>query len=172
MFVGAFVVPVLNYSEAKLFFKYIWQGESKQEPIVKDRTISGSCEDPSKNASVRLNAPVPFRIKDAVEKLSLMPGAEQTIQVEFDPSGIEGRESKLVKNNLEIIYDKDKGAGAARTVALEGALCYPNLEVSPTSLEFGSILTDTNKKRHRSEERRVGKWCRIGCSSIWAVVCV
>jgi len=148
MFVGSFVVPTLSYSEAKLFFKYIWRGEDKQEPIVKDLKITCNCEDPTKGASFRLNVPVPYRIKGAVEKMTLMPGDSQNIQVEFDPSGIEGRESKTVPGNLEILFDKDKGAGPARLVPLEAALCYPNLEVTPAALEFGSILIDTGKKRH------------------------
>ena len=150
MFVGSFVVPVLSYSEPKLYFKYTWQGEAKQEPIVKDLKISCSCEDPTKGVSFRLSVPVPFRAKGGVEKLALMPGADQTIQIEFDPSGIEGRDSRIVQNNLEIIYDKDKGAGPPRMVALEAALCYPNLEVVPTALDFGCILFDTSKKRHLS----------------------
>ena len=148
-FVGNFVVPVLSFSETKLYFKYIWQGDLKRDPIVKDLEIACNCEDPTKGASFRLNVPIPFRTKMPIDKLSMMPGTKQNIQIEFDPSGIEGRESRPVKNNIEIVFDKDKGGGGApKLIALEADLCYPNLEVTPQMLDFGCILFDTSKKRH------------------------
>jgi hydrocephalus-inducing protein len=146
-FVGDFVVPHIAFSEAKLFFPYIYQGEDKREPIAKELEIACECDDATKGASFRLNVPIPFRTKGTVEKMALMPGEKQKIVIEFDPSASEGRESRLVTGNLELIYDKEKGGGGApRLLPLEARLCYPNLVVTPTALDFGCILYDTSRK--------------------------
>eukprot|EP01022_Parablepharisma_sp_SALTPOND_P020800 TRINITY_DN386_c0_g1_i3.p1 TRINITY_DN386_c0_g1~~TRINITY_DN386_c0_g1_i3.p1 ORF type:complete len:4093 (+),score=589.86 TRINITY_DN386_c0_g1_i3:873-13151(+) len=149
-FRGNFILPQLTFSEPKLYFKYRWQGEHKREPIVHDLEIACESEDSSKGTSFRLNLPLPFRIKEPIEKMALMPGAKQKIQIEFDPSGTEDRFCRTINGNLEFVFDRDKG-GAGKPnhfLPLEGELCYPNLEVSPTSLDFRCILLDTSKKEY------------------------
>lgn len=147
-FCGSFILPDIIFSVPKLFFKYIWEGALKSEPIVKDLEISCECIDKSKGASFKVNVPYPFRAKGAIEKLSLMPGGKQTIQVEFDPTGVEGRESKKVGGFIDFVYEKDKGGSGKPNyrLPLEAELCYPNLEVYPKSIDFKCILFDTSKK--------------------------
>ena len=149
-FKGNFILPQLSFSVPKLCFKYTWQGEEKREPIVKDLEISCESDDPTKGAGFRLNVPLPFRTKDPIEKFMLLPGSKQQIKIEFDPSGTDDRMCKTLTGNVEFIYDRDKG-GAGRSnylLPLEGELCYPNLEVAPTSIDFRCILFDTSKKEY------------------------
>ncbi len=149
-FRGNFILPQLNFSVPKLCFKYTWQGEQKREPIVQDLEIACESEDKTKGSGFRLNVPLPFRTKDPIEKMTLAPGTKQVVKIEFDPSGTDDRVCKTITGNVEFIYDRDKGGcGKANyLLPLEGELCYPNLEVAPTSVDFRCILLDTSKKEY------------------------
>jgi len=149
-FKGNFILPVLTFSEQRLSFKYIWQGEHKSEPIVRDLEIGCESDDKSKGASFRLNLPMPFRIKEPIERLALAPGQKRIIQIEFDPSLTEGRTCRNVPGSLDMIFDRDKGGWDKpnHSIPLEGELCFPNLELSPSFIDFKCILLDTSKKEY------------------------
>ena len=143
------MVPKLTFNETKLLFPFQWQGELSREPIEKTLEITCSCEDETKGANFRLKTPIPFRIKEAIEMMEMMPGESKTITIEFDPTLVDGRESTHRNEKLEFIYDLNKGGGGEPLhVMLEAIIKYPNLTLTPCDLNFGCILVDTNRKKH------------------------
>ena len=147
---GTFILPQLHFSAPKLRFKYIWQEETKAEPIVKDLEITCQSVEESKGASFNLNLPLPFRIKEPIDRMDLVPGEKRSIQIEFDPSIVDDRMCKTIFSHLEFIYDKDKGGIGKPNYMflLEGELSYPNLQISPTELDFKCVLINTSKKEY------------------------
>lgn len=73
----------------------------------------------------------------------LKPGEIVCSQVTFDPSFRADYESAVAKNRLTITYiDNSKKDG----IDLLGEIHRPNLRFDTSKVEFGSVLTDTNRR--------------------------
>lgn len=73
----------------------------------------------------------------------LKPGEVVCSRVTFDPSFRAGYESAVARNRLTITYtDNTKRDG----IDLLGEIHRPNLRFETSKVEFGSVLTDTNRR--------------------------
>lgn len=79
------------------------------------------------------------------EKLTLEKDAKEMIKVDFDPGMKQDRLSDHINGKLTISHD---GHPHKDIVALEGEVCFPNLQILPPKIDFGCILNDTSKKKY------------------------
>ena len=138
--VGEFIGPQLEYSEPKLNFKYKWEKNVPAMPIQKPLDISNIG---TLATTVTLKIIPPFSWN--TEVLTLPPGHKETINIDFDPGMRQDRMSGVNESKLQITH---KGHPQKDFVELFGEVCYPNLNISPPSINFGWILNDTAKKRY------------------------
>lgn len=138
--VGEFIGPQLEYSEPKLNFKYKWESKIPAMPIQKPLDITNVGSLPT---TITLKIIPPFSCN--TEVLTLPPGHKETINIDFDPGMRQDRMSGVNESKLQITH---KGHPQKDFVELFGEVCYPNLNISPPSINFGCILNDTAKKRY------------------------
>jgi hydrocephalus-inducing protein len=67
---GEFINPQLNFSEAKLFFKYLWEKGVPSMPISKNLDITNTGP-----LSTAMNLLIDPPFSCPTEKLTLLPGA-------------------------------------------------------------------------------------------------
>ena len=137
---GDFIGPQLNYSDPKLYFKYMWEKNVPAMPITKTLDITNSGDLPT---SITLKIQPPFSCN--TEVLTLPPGNMESISIDFDPGMRQDRISGESVSKLSIIH---KGHPQKDHVELIGEVCYPNLSINPSNIEFGCILNDTSKKKY------------------------
>ncbi len=97
--VGDFIIPLLNFSEAKLFFKYLWEKGVPSMPISKNLEITNGGPLPT---SVNLLIDPPFSC--ATEKLQLASGVSDSILIKFDPGMKQDRLSDNIAGKLAISH--------------------------------------------------------------------
>jgi len=83
----------------------------------------------------------PFSVSQ--EFFQMQPGEKASLQVDFDPSYKVDKISGDQFSRLTIIHQNHPYKDG---VDLVGAVCFPNLRLDQTSVNFGSILSDTSKK--------------------------
>lgn len=137
---GTFINPSLNFSEPRLFFKYLWEKGVASKPITRTLTLSNAGPLPT---TITLRIDPPFSCP--TEKLTLTNGEPETISIDFDPGMKQDRLSdnitgKLTINHLNHLH-KDY-------VHLQGEVCFPNLQILPPNIDFGCILNDTSKRKY------------------------
>lgn len=71
---------MLNFSEAKLYFKYLWEKGVASMPISKTLDITNGGPLPT---SINLLIDPPFSC--ATEKLTLAPNRMEQVLIKFDP---------------------------------------------------------------------------------------
>lgn len=80
---GEFITPSLSFSEARLYFKYLWEKGVASRPINKTLRLSNAGPLPT---TITLRIDPPFSC--ATERLTLTNGEdskEETISIDFDP---------------------------------------------------------------------------------------
>jgi hydrocephalus-inducing protein len=77
---GDFITPTLNFSDPKLFFKYLWEKGVVSMPITKPLDIKNAGPLPT---TISLKIDPPFSCP--TEKLTLAPDKTDTIKIDFDP---------------------------------------------------------------------------------------
>jgi len=73
----------------------------------------------------------------------LHPGKSSTVQVLFDPSQKVDRVSGELTGKLHIFHADHPQRDV---IDLVGEVCFPNIKLDSTMVNFGSILTETSKK--------------------------
>jgi hydrocephalus-inducing protein len=109
-------------------------------PIQRPLQISNIGDLPT---TVTLKIVPPFSCNSEV--LTLPPGHKETINIDFDPGMRQDRMSGVNESKLQITH---KGHPQKDFVELFGEVCYPNLNITPPTINFGTILNDTSKKRY------------------------
>jgi len=69
----------------------------------------------------------------------------ETISIDFDPGMKQDRLSDKIEKRLMISH---QGHPHKDSVALQGEVCFPNLQINPPKIEFGCILNDTSKRKY------------------------
>lgn len=83
----------------------------------------------------------PFSISQ--ESFALVPGKSAALRVDFDPGQKVDRVSGLQQGKLQIIHTDHPHR---EHVELVGEVCFPNIKLDKTLVDFGAILNDTSKK--------------------------
>ena len=96
---GEFITPGLNFSEPKLFFKYLWEKGVTSMPIQKTLDITNGGPLPT---TINLKIDPPFSC--ATEKLTLAPAKTDTIKIDFDPGMKQDRLSDNISGKLNISH--------------------------------------------------------------------
>jgi len=96
---GDFITPQLNFSEAKLYFKYLWEKGVASMPISKTLDITNSGPLPT---SINLLIDPPFSC--ATEKLTLAPNRADQVLIKFDPGMKQDRLSDNISGKLNISH--------------------------------------------------------------------
>jgi hydrocephalus-inducing protein len=97
--VGEFITPGLNFSEPKLYFKYLWEKGVPSMPITKALDITNGGPLPT---AINLKIDPPFSC--ATEKLTLAPSKTETIKIDFDPGMKQDRRSDNISGKLNITH--------------------------------------------------------------------
>jgi hydrocephalus-inducing protein len=137
---GNFITPILQFNQPQLKFKYLWEKGVPAAPITTDLSISNMGPLPT---TINLKIDQPFSCPS--EKLTLEKDAKEVIRVDFDPGMKQDRLSDHINGKLTISHD---GHPHKDIVALEGEVCFPNLQILPPKIDFGCILNDTSKKKY------------------------
>ena len=134
--------PLLECSEEKIVFTYSWTEDSVLELMEQTVTLKNTSELP---LTMTLRTQSPFTVDK--ESLTLKPGCEEEIIVDFDPGFRTDRESDSINGKLTISYldcpHKD-------TIDLVGEINFPNLKMQNDVIDFGCVLTDTVDRRYFS----------------------
>ncbi|GMH35419.1 hypothetical protein BSKO_03287 [Bryopsis sp. KO-2023] len=131
-------VPLLEFSEQEVRFAYYYKKGFPMSKITKDITITNVSRLP---LTFTLRAPPPFLVTPDATVLN--PGDPLTVQTVFDPSFRGDYESALTRSRITIAYaDNSKKDG----VDLVGEIHRPNLKFDSSKVDFGSVLTDTNRR--------------------------
>ena len=135
---GEFINPTLVFSEPKIYFKYSWEKGEPFRTISKNLDVTCACQLPT---NFLLKVQPPFSINS--ENFSLLPGKTSSVKVDFDPGLKYDRVSDKIKSKLQVIHVDHPHK---EFVELIGEVCFPNLEFSRRTIDFGSILNDTSKR--------------------------
>ena len=135
---GQFIDPFLQFSENNVFFKYIWQKGVSIEPLSKELEITCVALLP---ANFLLKCAPPFSINR--EKFSLEPGKSESLRIDFDPGHKYDKTSGQAIQKLQIIHQDHPQKDS---IELIGEVCFPNLRMETSVVDFGCILNDTTKK--------------------------
>lgn len=96
---GDFITPMLNFSEAKLFFKYLWEKGVPSMPISKQLEITNHGP---LMTSMNILIDPPFSC--ATEKLTLLPDSSDSVLIKFDPGMKQDRLSDNIGGKLSISH--------------------------------------------------------------------
>lgn len=88
-----------------------------------------------------LKTAMPFSISE--ENHFLEPGATTKVKVFFDPNFKVDKVSGVLNGKINVIFPDHPHR---ETVELMGEVCFPNLKLETTIVNFGAILNDTTKK--------------------------
>ena len=135
---GNFFDPFLQFSENTVFFKYIWTRRVPIEPLSKEIEISCVALLP---ANFLPKCALPFSINR--ERFALEPGQSESLRVDFDPGHKYDKTSGQALQKLQIIHQDHPQKD---NIELIGEVCFPNLRIETTKVDFGCILNDTTKK--------------------------
>ncbi|EGR28756.1 hypothetical protein IMG5_169530, partial [Ichthyophthirius multifiliis] len=135
---GEFIRPTLKFNEKKIYFKYIWEKNVPFMQISKDLEIT--CISILKTNFMLKTIP-PFSINK--EKVQLSYGEKEIIRVDFDPGYKVDRVSGEQLGKLTITHQDHPHKD---TIDLVGEVCFPNIKLEQTSINFGAILNETSKK--------------------------
>lgn len=116
---GEFITPTLQFSDPKLYFKYLWEKGVASMPITKALEIMNAGPLPT---AINLKIDPPFSC--ATEKLTLAPQKTETIKIDFDPGMKQDRLSDNISGKLNITHI---GHPQKDVVLLQGEVCFPNL---------------------------------------------
>jgi len=72
----------------------------------------------------------------------MLSGKKENIEISFNPNMKTDKISGEIKSKLSIHFDHPY----VQFVQCVGKVCFPNLELSKTEIDFGSILNFTQKK--------------------------
>ena len=135
---GQFIDPFLQFSENTVFFKYVWVKGVPIEPMSKEIEISCVALLP---ANFLLKCAPPFSINR--ERFMLEPGQSESLRVDFDPGHKYDKTSGQAVQKLQIIHQDHPQKD---NIELIGEVCFPNLRIETSTVDFGCILNDTTKK--------------------------
>ena len=135
---GQFIDPFLQFTENTVFFKYIWQKGVPIEPLSKEIEISCVALLP---ANFLLKCTPPFSINR--ERFALEPGQSESLRIDFDPGHKYDKTSGQAVQKLQIIHQDHPQKD---NIELIGEVCFPNLKMETSIVDFGCILNDTTKK--------------------------
>lgn len=137
---GEFITPSLNFSEPRLYFKYLWEKGVPSMPITRTLTIQNGGPLPT---TINLRIDPPFSC--ATERLTLANGEPETVSIDFDPGMKQDRLSDNISGKLTIAHANHPHRDI---VHLQGEVCFPNLQILPPNIDFGCILNDTSKRKY------------------------
>ena len=133
-----FTQPNIIYSEKKIFFKYFWERNVPIVPIEKELIFTSGSNLPL-NFNLKVNAP--FAVNEDAH--SLEPSASNKVSVSFDPNFKIDKTSGTINGKVNVVYSDHPYREA---IDLVGELCFPNLKMEASIINFGAILNDTTKK--------------------------
>jgi hydrocephalus-inducing protein len=138
-FHGEFLTPLLESSAPKgLNFLYSFVPGVPIMPQMQQLTLTNVGALP---LVFMFKCPVPFSV-DRLE-CELASGESTTVTVQFDPGLNTTRVSEYIRQALVIVYrdhnQKDR-------IPLNGDICFPNLTLEKTAVDFGCVLNETQKR--------------------------
>jgi hydrocephalus-inducing protein len=133
-----FTQPNIIYSEKKIYFKYFWERNVPIIPLEKELALTSGSSLPL-NFTLKLSPP--FAVSEDTH--SLEPSATTKINATFDPNFKIDKTSGTINGKINVIYTDHP---YRETVELVGELCFPNLKMEASIINFGAILNDTTKK--------------------------
>jgi hydrocephalus-inducing protein len=107
-------------------------------PIEKELVLTSGSNLPI-NFNLKVNPP--FAVSE--ESHSLEPEASNKLNVSFDPNFKIDKTSGIINGKINVIYSDHPYREA---IDLVGELCFPNLKMEASIINFGAILNDTTKK--------------------------
>lgn len=132
--------PLLETSSQRLTFTYAWTEGSILAPMEETLRIKNITELP---LYMSMRTLPPFTV-DRLD-VTLGPGEEDELLVEFDPGFRTDRQTTVISGKLQISYadcpHKDQ-------IDLVGEINFPNLKLQAETLDFGCVLTDTIERRY------------------------
>ena len=131
-------LPLLDFSASTLGFDYSHDPDVPCEPERRPLTMRNVSELP---LTFELRPSGPFSVDKA--DWILDPGEAGTAAVTFDPDYRGDRRSHEVRNTLKVVYADNPHVDE---VAMGADIRFPNLDVSASAIDFGSVLNDTTKR--------------------------
>ena len=140
-----FITPVLSFSRTEMEFVYTWDPEHEDTPeiITQDLTITCVSQKPT-TFIIKQDKLHPFICKR--ETITLAPQESTDVRVEFDPAIVTDKRTYTYPADIEIIHKLTMKKEPL--IKLRGLVQFPNIEVKPSTLDFGCILDDTSKKMY------------------------
>ncbi len=133
-----FVNPLLSLSSSILSFQYMWSSTNsdsgKIPQVLKMKNVS------SLGVKFFLKTAPPFSLD--LKEVELAPGEEIELTVFFNPNYRTDRLCSSVKQQITITYE---GHPQKDVVQLVGDVYFPNLTLSETSLDFGTLINETSR---------------------------
>ncbi|KAM9214465.1 hydrocephalus-inducing protein homolog [Leptosomus discolor] len=145
-----FVAPVLQLSSREITF---WVEKQPSDVLTlqyKPLSLKNVCSLP---LSIVLALGQPFLICDVdqqplpadVQPIKLEIGEELHLSIRFNPAYEEDLSSRVVEKILKIKFLEHPHE---ELVTVRGEVCFPNLRIHTTALDFGCILNDTEAVRY------------------------
>ena len=134
-------IPLMDFSKDTLAFEFShdpdFANEVQEQPVTM-RNVSAV----PLRFTVRMNPPFDVEPKPDWE---LEPNEAATIRVTFDPDYRGDCQSHEVRDKLLVCYDDNPHVDS---VDLGAEISFPNLDVSHSFIDFGSVLNDTTKREY------------------------
>eukprot|EP00048_Salpingoeca_helianthica_P006582 m.100402 g.100402 ORF g.100402 m.100402 type:complete len:4697 (-) comp14058_c0_seq1:25-14115(-) len=135
---ATFVAPLLEASPLSLDFLAVKSSNTDLAPVDRSLTL--------KNVSPLSLTPIvtcngPFSLVTSSLGQLVPPGSMCQIVVRFNPNVKSGSHSRTETGQLEVRY---KEHPQREQIALKAVVSFPNLVLSPTAIDFGCIVNNTN----------------------------
>jgi hydrocephalus-inducing protein len=130
--------PLLEFSEKDLNFTYSWTPSTAPTVVKKNLVLTNKS---AVTLNFMLKTEIPFNLN--LWEHTLAPDESLTLTVEYDPLYRDDKESCTVEKLLVIQY---RGHSQRDSIKLTGENIFPNIKFESTSVAFGCILNETEKR--------------------------
>lgn len=139
-------IPLLKFSETSLSFLYRYV---KGVPAtIQTKTVDVTNISPLPlTFSVKATPPFSLSCTD----YTIEPGQVKTLEVQFNPAYKTDKQSTDVKSKMIITYSDHPNKSA---IDLLGTVVFPNLVLSSTAIDFGTVVADAEKSKTITLENR------------------
>jgi hydrocephalus-inducing protein len=174
---GIFINPSLTFHLSSLLFRYIHDVEKEEEisgKMMGKSVISPSVElllpmstpNSVTNRSVLpldivAKCPAPFAM--SITNFSLSPGEAKEFSVAFKTDFKRNFTSQFVEGNIVFTF---VGLPHTQLLPVRGAMIFPNIELSPEKLAFGSLL----KYTEQAKIVRVANTSEVAVDFLWELL--
>ena len=134
-------IPLMNFSKDTLAFEFSHDPDFENE-VQEQQVTMRNVSEVTLRFTIQMNPPFDVEPKPDWE---LEPSEAATIRVSFDPDYRGDCQSHEVRDKLLVCYDDNPHVDS---IDLGAELSFPNLDLSHSFIDFGSVLNDTTKREY------------------------